>query len=124
MTGSRRRHRRKIGSTAEISLCYTQLRCPWSSCIAKNKIILQCAERTFRKRIIGGVKQLYRQQMAASGGGVRWWNCWGGSMRSVPHKYEADEVKHTRLNVTGHHNALLPAVKIDELEAGATTRNA
>ncbi|EKF29358.1 hypothetical protein MOQ_006863 [Trypanosoma cruzi marinkellei] len=35
MKGPRRRHRRKIRSTAEISLCCTQLRCPWSSCIAK-----------------------------------------------------------------------------------------
>ncbi|RNC43341.1 hypothetical protein TcCL_NonESM06968 [Trypanosoma cruzi] len=126
MTGSRRQHCRKIASTAEISLCCAQLRCPWGSCIAKNKNNnpAACGEDVSQAHYRWSQTTVPSAEGSGRRGKMKVVGPLGRVDAQCPHKYEADEVKHTRLNVTGHHNALRPAVNIDELEAGAATRSA
>ncbi|RNF10782.1 hypothetical protein TcG_09596 [Trypanosoma cruzi] len=104
MTGSRRRHRRKIGSTAEISLCCAQLRCPWSSCTAKNKNNnpAACGEEVSQAHYWRSQTTVPSAEGSGRRGKVKVVGLLGRVDAQCPHKYEVGEVKHTRLNVTGH----------------------
>ncbi|RNC40487.1 hypothetical protein TcCL_NonESM10030 [Trypanosoma cruzi] len=126
MTGPRRRQCRKKGSTAEISLCCTQLRCHWNYCTAKNKNSnpAACGEDVSRAHYWRSQTTVPSADGNGRRGKVKVVGLLGRVDAQCPHKYEAGEVKHTRLNVTGHQDACLPAVNIDELEPGAATRNA